>query len=149
VERKGIIAMSKTTVHFLRKNRTIKKVKIKASEGFLEFFGGFYIVSADAINRISKNGLMTKGSEIFFFEGNSSPIPFIAPKENDADPSSEYLNDMVYVNFLEQTGAPSPEKFKNAMKWIKPVASPGGMMKLLLFVLLIGTLARGWILSLV
>ena len=141
--------MSKTTVHFLRKNRSIKKVKIKASEGYLEFMGGFYIVSPEAINRISKNGIMSKGSEIFFFEGNSSPIPFTAQKEDDADPSQEYLNDMVYVNFLEQTGAPNPEKFKNAMKWIKPVASPGGMMKLILFILILGTLARSWILSVV
>lgn len=141
--------MSKTKVHFLRKNRSIKQIKIKASEGYLEFMGGFYIVSPEAINRISKNGLMAKGSEIFFFEGNSSPIPFKVPKENDTDPSRKYLDDMVYVNFLEQTGAPNPEKFRNAMKWIKPIASPGGMMKLILAVLIIGTLVRSWILSLV
>ena len=141
--------MSKTTVHFLRKNRTIKKLKIKASEGYLEFVGGFYIVSPEAINRISKNGLMSKGSEIFFFEGNSSPIPFTKPDKDDTDPSRKYLDNMVYVNFLEQTGAPNPEKFRNAMKWIKPIASPGGMMKLILAILIIGTLARSWILSLV
>lgn len=141
--------MSKTTVHFLRKNRTIKKIKIKASIGYLEFAGGFYIVSPEAINRISKNGLMTKGSEIFFFEGNSSPIPFIAPKADAIDPSRQYLDNMVYVNFLEQTGAPSPEKFKNAMKWIKPIASPGGMAKMVLAILILGTLARSWILGLI
>lgn len=141
--------MSKTTVHFLRKNRSIKKIKIKASEGYLEFAGGFYIVSPEAINRISKNGLMSKGSEIFFFEGNSSPIPVKAPKETDNDPSRKYLDNMVYVNFLEQTGAPNPEKFRNAMKWIKPVASPGGLMKLILAILFVGTLARSWILSIV
>ena len=141
--------MSKTTVHFLRKNRTIKKVKIKASVGYLEFYGGFYVVSPEAINRISKNGLMSKGSEIFFFEGNSSPIPFTAPKEDAIDPSRKYLDDMVYVNFIEQAGSPNPEKFRNAMKWIKPIASPGGMMKLILAILIIGTLARSWILSLV
>lgn len=141
--------MSKTTVHFLRKNRTIKKIKIKASEGYLEFAGGFYIVSPEAINRISKNGTMSKGSEIFFFEGNSSPIPVKAPEEKDNDPSRKYLDNMVYVNFLEQTGAPNPEKFKNAMKWIKPVTSPGGLMKLILAILFVGTLARSWILSIV
>ena len=141
--------MSKTTVHFLRKNRTIKKIKIKASEGYLEFAGGFYIVSPEAINRISKNGTMSKGSEIFFFEGNSSPIPVKALDKDDNDPSRKYLDNMVYVNFLEQTGAPNPEKFRNAMKWIKPVASPGGLMKLILAILFVGTLARSWILSIV
>ncbi len=141
--------MSKTTVHFLRKNRTIKKVKINASAGYMEFMKGFYVVSPEAINRISKNDKMSKGSEIFFFEGNSSPIPFTEPKENDPDPSSKYLDDMIYVNFLEQTGAPSRESFKSAMRFIKPIFTPGGLMKIVLALLFIGTLARSWITGLV
>lgn len=141
--------MSKTTVHFLRKNRMIKKVKINAASGYMEFKKGFYVVSPEAINRISKNGIMSKGSEIFFFEGNSSPIPFNKPKEGDPDPSSRYLDDMIYVNFLEQTGAPSPESFKSAMRFIKPIFTPGSLMKIVLAVIILGTLARSWITGLV
>jgi hypothetical protein len=141
--------MSKTTVHFLRKNRRIKKVKIKASAGYMEFMSGFYIVSPEAINRISKNGLMKKGSEIFFFEGNSSPIPFKKPTRKTKDPTRKYLDDMIYVNFLEQTGAPKTENLKNTMKLIRPLTNPGTMAKLVLAVLIIGTLARSWLLQFV
>lgn len=137
--------MSKTTIHFLRKNRRITKLKIKASAGYIEFEKGFYIVSADAINRISKNGIMTKGSEIFFFEGNSSAIPFMKPEKKKVDPSRKYLDDMIYVNFLEQTGAPSPEKFKSVLKMIKPIANPANLFKLLMVVMVLGILLRGWI----
>ena len=137
--------MSKTTVHFLRKNRMIKKVKINASAGYMEFKKGFYVVSPEAINRISKNGIMSKGSEIFFFEGNSSPIPFKKPEKNKPDPSTIYLDDMIYVNFLEQTGAPRSESFKSAMRFIKPLFTPGSLMKIVLAVIILGTLARSWI----
>ena len=137
--------MSKTNIHFLRKNRRIKKLKIKASKGYVEFEGGFYIVSPEAINRISKNGIMKKGSEMFFFEGNSSAIPFLKPKKAQADPSRKYLDDMIYVNFLEQTGAPKTERGSNLLKFIKPVFSPANLFKLLLAILIVGTLLRGWI----
>ena len=141
--------MSKTTVHFLRKNRMIKKVKINASTGYMEFKKGFYVVSPDAINRVSKNGIMSKGSEMFFFEGNSSPRPFKKPEKNAPDPSTVYLDTMVYVNFLEQTGAPKPEAMKSAMRFIKPLFTPGSLMKIVLAVIIIGTLARSWITGLV
>lgn len=127
----------------------IKKVKINASTGYMEFKKGFYVVSPEAINRISKNGIMTKGSEMFFFEGNSSPIPFKKPEKNQADPSIIYLDDMIYENFLEQTGAPKPESFKSAMRFIKPLFTPGSLMKIVLAVIIIGTLARSWITGLV
>ncbi len=142
--------MSKTTVHILRKNRRIKKIKIKASVGYLEFEDGFYIVSPEAINRISKNGRMSKGSEMFFFEGNSSAIPFKKSEDEDEqEPSRRYLDDMVYVNFLEQTGAPSTEQFKSVLKLIKPLTTPASFVKILIALLIIGTLARSWILELV
>jgi hypothetical protein len=137
--------MSKTTVHFLQVNRRIKKIKIRASAGYLEFKNGFYIVSPEAINRISKNGIMKKGSEIFFFEGNSSAIPFKKPTGNTKDPTRKYLDDMIYVNFLEQTGAPKAETGASMMKLIRPLTSPGTMVKLILAVLIIGTLARSWL----
>ena len=141
--------MSKTTIHFLRKNRRITKVKIKASTGYIEFEGGFYIVSADAINRISKNGIMKKGSEMFFFEGNSSAIPFLKPDSKKQDPSRKYLDDMIYVNFLEQTGAPKAEQFKSVLKLIRPIANPANLFKLLMVVMVLGILLRGWIAQIV
>ena len=137
--------MSKTNIHFLRKNRRVKKLKIKASKGYVEFEGGFYIVSPEAINRISKNGVMSKGSEIFFFEGNSSAIPFLKPDKKQLDPSRKYLDDMIYVNFLEQTGAPKTERGTNLLRFIKPVFSPANLFKLMLAILIVGILLRGWI----
>jgi hypothetical protein len=141
--------MSKTTVHILQKNRRIKKIKIKASEGFLEFKNGFYIVSPEAINRISKNGVMASGSEMFFFEGNSSPIPVKAPEEDAKDPSRKYLDDTVYYNFLEQTGAPRSERFKSAMSVIRPIANFSSMFKILMFLLIVGAIARRWFMAFV
>ena len=138
--------MSKTTINILRKNRKVKKVKVKASTGLLEFENGCYIITANGINRISKNEKMAKGSEMFFFEGNPSPIPIKKPDKDDvADPSAKYLDDMIYVNFLEQTGAPKPEQFRNAMKLIRPLTNPASMFKILLAVLILGTLARSWL----
>ena len=137
--------MSKTTIHFLRKNRKIKKLKVKASRGYIDFQGGFYIVSPEAINRISKNGVMKKGSETFFFEGNSSAIPFKKPSKKTEDPSRAYLDNIIYVNFLEQTGAPKSDRTGNLLKIIKPVFSPANLFKLLLVILIMGSLFRGWI----
>ncbi len=110
----------------------------------MEFEGGFYIVSPGAINRVSKNGIMSKGSEIFFFEGNSSPIPFVKPKSGRGiiEPSRKYLDDMIYVNFLEQTGAPSTEKLKSVMKLIQPLTSPATLFKILFVLLIAGTILR-------
>jgi hypothetical protein len=134
--------MSKTFVRFLKKNRRVGTKKIKASEGLLDFEKGYYIVSPNEINKIAKNGKLKKGSEILFFEGNTSPIPVKKPKDGDADPSSDYLDDMVYVNFLEQTGDPRTERFKDAFKIIRPVFTPAGFVKLLIGLMIIGTLLK-------
>ncbi len=88
---------------------------------------------------------MKKGSEIFFFEGNSSAIPFLKPDKKGKDPSRKYLDDMIYVNFLEQTGAPRPEQFRSVLKMIRPIENPANLFKILLGILIVGTLLRGWI----
>jgi hypothetical protein len=141
--------MSKTTVHFLRKNRRIKDLKIKASVGFIEFENGFYIISPDHINRVSKNGIMKKGSEIFFFEGNPSAIPFKVRDKKSQEPSRKYLDDMIYVNFLEQTGEPISQKYKGVMNMIRPALSLANLFRILLVALVVGTLLRGWLTQIV
>ncbi|MHA2344849.1 MAG: hypothetical protein ACXADW_23620 [Candidatus Hodarchaeales archaeon] len=141
--------MAKTIVHFLQKNRSIADKKIQASISHMEFKEGYYIVNPEAINRISKNGVLTKGSEMFFFEGNPSPIPIKKPDAKEADSSSKYLDNMIYVNFLEQTGDPRSEKFKSTIDSIKSLSNFQTLFRVIFVVLIVGTIARSWLMQLV
>ena len=136
--------MVKTKVHFLSKGRALIDKKIKASKGQLEFNNGVYILDPRAVNRFSIDGKTKRGAEIFFFEGNPSPVQLEKPKdEEDAiDPSAEYLDNVIYINFLKQTGHPSKNTVRNFLAFLSPLTDPSTLFKLIFFIVIIGAFLR-------
>lgn len=83
------------------------------------------------------------GSECFYFESNTNPVPLKKPGKNDPDPSTIYLDQFVYKNALEQTGDPAVlGAFSSALQLIKPLLNPANMFKFFFFGLIIYSLVR-------
>ncbi len=143
--------MAKTRVHFLSKGRALINKKIKASKGQLEFNNGVYILDPRAVNRFSVDGKTKSGSEIFFFEGNPSPVQLEKPKDEAGkiDPSSEYLDNVIYINFLKQTGHPTKNTVRNTLAFLSPLTDPATLFKLIFFMTIIATFLRKQIANLV
>lgn len=146
--------MSKTTVEFLMKNRHIDKKRIKPQAGYMEFHNGIYVVDPNRINRVRIDGKLKKGSEILFFEGNTSPIPLEDPsktkKRNEdneedetQDPSNVFLDKMVYYNFLKQTGDPRADRMGSALRLIKPLTEPATLFKFIFALIIITSIIYG------
>ena len=143
--------MVKTRVHILSKGRALIDKKTKASRGQLEFNNGVYILDPRAVNRFSVDGKTKNGSEIFFFEGNPSPVQLEKPKdEPDAiDPSAEYLDKVIYINFLKQTGHPTKNTIRNALAFLSPLTDPATLFKLIFFITIIAAFLRTQIVNLI
>lgn len=137
--------MSKTRIYFLTKGRFLVEKKIKASAGQLEYNKGVYILDPKAVNRFSVDGKTKKCSEIFFFEGNPSPVQLSKPKEKDKDSSADYLDNIIYINFLKQTGHPTKNTLKNTLAFLSPLTDPSTVFKLLFFLTLLITFLRSQI----
>lgn len=117
------VNLKKTKVYFLSKGRQLIDKKIKASLGQIEYHSGIYILDPKAVNRFSHDGKIKRGSEIFFFEGNPSPVPISKPKDDTegTDSSAEYLDTVIYINFLKQTGHPTKNTLKNMLSFSSPL----------------------------
>lgn len=73
-----------------------------------------------------------EGSEIFYTEANSSPIPLSKPGPSYKDPSSGYLDDFIYKNALEQTGDPAiMGALSGLVTLIKPLLEPANLFKII------------------
>ena len=136
--------MVKTRVRILSKGRALIDKKIKASKGHLEFNNGVYILDPRAVNRFSVDGKTKRGAEVFFFEGNSSPVQLENPKDdpNAVDPSSAYLDNVIYVNFLKQTGHPTKNTVRNFLAFLSPLTDPTTLFKLIFFITIIAAFLR-------
>ena len=141
--------MVKTRVHFLSKGRALIDKKIKASKGQLEFNNGVYILDPRAVNRFSVDGKTKRGAEIFFFEGNPSPVQLEKPKDdsNAVDPSAAYLDNVIYINFLKQTGHPTKNTVRNALAFLSPLTDPTTLFKLIFFITIIAAFLRTQIMN--
>ena len=141
--------MVKTRVHFLSKGRALIEKKIKASKGQLEFNNGVYILDPRAVNRFSVDGKTKRGAEIFFFEGNPSPVQLEKPKDEPGaiDPSAEYLDNVIYVNFLKQTGHPTKNTVRNFLAFLSPLTDPTTLFKLIFFITIIAAFLRTQIMN--
>ena len=86
----------KIKTYFLTRSREVQRKKINPKNIEVTFHKGVYLLSPDAINYYSKEE-KPRGTECFFFEGNSSPIPV---KGMIQDISEKFLNDFIYENAL-------------------------------------------------
>jgi len=123
--------------------------KIKASKGQLEFNNGVYILDPRAVNRFSIDGKTKRGAEIFFFEGNPSPVQLEKPKDDpdETDPSSAYLDNVIYINFLKQTGHPTKNTVRNFLAFLSPLTDPTTLFKLIFFITIIAAFLRTQIMN--
>lgn len=93
--------------------------------------------------KIIKTGRL-QGSEIFYLESNSSPIPLTKPGSNYKDPSSSYLDDFIYKNALEQTGDPAIlGRISGIVQLIRPLLDPANLFKLLFLAAIAYQLLKG------
>jgi len=124
--------------------------KIKASKGQLEFNNGVYILDPRAVNRFSIDGKTKRGAEIFFFEGNPSPVQLEKPKDDpdETDPSAAYLDNVIYINFLKQTGHPTKNTVRNFLAFLSPLTDPTTLFKLIFFITIIAAFLRTQIMNL-
>lgn len=137
----------------LRDDRTyeVKERGPAGSETYLGRNKGLYVIDPKAIQPfILKDKI--KGSEILFFESNSCPVPIFKPKPpeagkpEEADPSTQYLDNFIYKNALEQTGDPQILSMMSHLSGlIGPMLNPGNLVKVILFGLLLQAIIRGLI----
>jgi hypothetical protein len=134
----------KIKAQILTKAREVKVLKINPSDPAFMWKKGVYLIEAQAINRWSSDNPDSGGVEIFYLEGNPSPI-FIKPQldkdKNEIDPSSRYLDEMLVSNVLEETGEVKEPRFS----WIRerfPTTAGGGFV-LFFFIMVILSIVIG------
>ena len=93
-------------------------------------------MNRDAINFYSK-GDKPKGVETFFYEGNPSPIKI---ESAGKDSSLKMLDDFIYENAIEYTGALPKERMRNAFGWAQNNITIGAIVKWGFVLVIIGSL---------
>ena len=93
-------------------------------------------MNRDAINFYSK-GDKPKGVETFFFEGNPAPIKI---ESAGKDSSLKMLDDFIYENTIEYTGALPKERMRNALGWAQNNITIGAIVKWGFVLVIIGSL---------
>lgn len=131
----------KIKVYFLLKSREIQPKKVNPKTDETDFRKGMYFLAPEAIN-FYRAGDYVKGTECFFFEGNSSPINI---KGETKDASLDYLDRLIYEGVLEQTGALRSENLKNSFSWMQENITIGGIVKWGLAILIVGSALKGWL----
>ena len=129
----------KINVYFLTKAREVHRKKVNPKNAELTFRGGIYLLNEKAINFYQKGGNL-KGTECFFFEGNSDPVPL---KGTIKDASMKYLNDFIYENAIDQTGAISSARFSAVLSWSRDTFTIANIIKYGLLLLIVGTIIGG------
>jgi len=133
----------------LRDDRTYE-YKARVNQGGEAFLGpnkGLYVMDPTAIQPYTQAG-QVEGSEIIFFESNSSPVPVKPPKPGKKgeinDPSTTYLDNFIYKNALEQTGDPQVlSLLTGIMGLVRPLLEPANFIKMILVLLIAQAIIRG------
>jgi hypothetical protein len=84
----------KIAAHILRKDRTIKTVKVHPDQDFFTFNNGDYSIIPTAINVTTKDGIINSSPELFYKEGCPTPINV------DAKDEATFLDEVVMENAL-------------------------------------------------
>lgn len=130
----------KVEAWFLLRSRQAKRKKIPDMKEEAIFKGGIYLMDREAINFYSKKD-KPKGVEIYFYEGNTSPIKL---DKESIDASIDYLDRYIYENVIEQTGEAPKERVSRAFNSIRGL-SMGDVIKWGFMLLIGGTLVGSWL----
>lgn len=119
--------------------------QVNAEAGDVIIKKGLYVINPDFVQlRKNQDKRRLEGSEIFYTEANSSPIPLKKPGSNYKDPSSGYLDDFIYKNALEQTGDPAiMGALSGVITLLKPLLEPANLFKLIFLGAIAFQLIRG------
>lgn len=127
----------------LLKNREAVRVNAKSKRNHFKFQGGVYVITEEDIQNVKIDGKI-KGAEAIYFEGNPNAVGY----KKFADSSSNYLNEIVIVNALQQTGSGPRFNFGDMFGFLAPLKDPVNLMYILFVgVIVYGILAQvfGWV----
>jgi len=131
------------TAIILKKNREAVRVKASSKKSHFKYLGGVYVISEADIQNVVLNGKI-RGSEAIYFEGNPNAVGF----KRFADSSSDYLDEIVIVNALQQTGSGPRFNLGDIFGFLAPLKDPVNLMYCLFVgVIIYGILAQalGWV----
>jgi len=127
----------------LLKNREAVYHRASAKKTHFKFQNGVYVITEADIQNQELFGKI-KGAEAIYFEGNPNAVGY----NSFSDSSSDYLNEIVLVNALKQTGSGPRFNFSSWFGFLAPLKDPITLMYLLFgAVIIYGLLAGalGWV----
>lgn len=127
----------------LLKNREAVRVNASSRKSHFKFQRGVYVITEEDIQNVKIDGKI-KGAEAIYFEGNPNAVGY----KKFADSSSTYLDEIVIVNALQQTGSGPRFNFGSMFGFLAPLKDPVNLMYILFVgVIVYGILAQalGWV----
>ena len=126
------------TAIILKKNREAVRVKASSKLSHFKYLSGVYVITEADIQNVVLNEKI-KGSEAIYFEGNPNAVGF----KKFADSSSKYLDEIVIINALQQTGSGPRFNFGAMFGFLAPLKDPVNLMYLLFVgVIIYGVLSQ-------
>lgn len=122
------------TALILLKNREAVRIKASSRKSHFKYQGGVYVITETDIQNVLFKGKI-KGSEAIYFEGNPNAVGY----KRFADSSTQYLDEIVKVNALAQTGSGPRFNFGLTFGFLAPLKEPANLM----YALFIGIIAYG------
>ncbi len=127
----------------LLKNREAVIHKANAKKAHFRFGDGIYVISEANIQNVKVGGKI-RGAEAIYFEGNPNAVGY----KSMSDTSGKYLDEIVILNALKQTGSAPRFDFGSWLSMLAPLKNPTNLMYGFFFAVIIyGLLAQalGWV----
>ncbi|MBA7491395.1 hypothetical protein ES702_01940 [subsurface metagenome] len=127
----------------LLKSREAIYHRASAKKNHFKFQNGIYVITETDIQNTEVNGKI-KGAEAIYFEGNPNAVGY----EKFADSSSKYLDEIVIVNALKQTGSGPRFDFGSWLSYLAPLKDPVNLIYILFAGIIVYGLiagALGWV----
>lgn len=120
----------------LLKSREAVIIKANARNASFRYGDGLYIITEKDIQNVESRGRIL-GAEAIYFEGNPSAVGYLKHEDN----STIFLDEIVYLNALKQTGSSPKNPFAGILKGLAPLKDPVNLM----YILFVGIIAYGLI----
>lgn len=127
----------------LLKNREAIIHNANAKKSHFRFGDGIYVISEANIQNVKVGGKI-RGAEAIYFEGNPNAVGY----NSMSDTSGKYLDEIVILNALKQTGSAPRFDFGSWLSMLAPLKNPTNLMYGFFFAVIIyGLLAQafGWV----
>jgi hypothetical protein len=121
-------------VIMLLKNREAVFFPANTRKPHFKFGDGIYVITETDIQNAERDGKIL-GAEGIYFEGN----PNIVGHQNVSENSGKYLDEIVKVNALKQTGSGPRFDFTDWLSYLAPLKDPINLM----YILFVGIIAYG------